>query len=82
MSVGGDAEKGVAQEAGPAGWRQHFLAPWLPPGVNRGAHPDAEAMLARARGAEEPAGGAEEIWGRGTGSPPPHRPLTKAPGLV
>lgn len=27
-----------------------------------------------------PAGGAEEIWGRGTGSPPPHRPLTKAPG--
>lgn len=37
-------------------------------------------MLARARGAEEPAGGAEEIWGRGTGSPPPHRPLTKAPG--
>ena len=27
-----------------------------------------------------PARGAEEVWGRGTGSPPSHRPLTKAPG--
>lgn len=42
-----------------------------------GAHPDAEAMRARARGAEEPAGGAEEIWGARNWvtptRPPPHK---------
>lgn len=31
-------------------------------------------------GAEVPAGGAQESRGRGTGSPPPRHPLTKAPG--